>query len=168
MKPMQHGEHGGHGKGNGAHYRRLLAMAVLSFASMYILMYAMVDAFDNVFNSLNQFYMAGLMVAPMVIIELVLMWGIYPNRKLNAILLGHGRGRRNRLLDIDPATGCNQRSAVPELDDPAPRWRDPDVPQESSPRSRPAAAVWRDLGVAAIGNRSDEIQAEVTSALLGP
>ena len=30
------------------HYSRLLLMAVLSFASMYVLMYAMVNAFANV------------------------------------------------------------------------------------------------------------------------
>ena len=30
------------------HYSRLLLMAVLSFASMYVLMYAMVNTFANV------------------------------------------------------------------------------------------------------------------------
>lgn len=39
-------------------------MAVLSFIVMYFLMYAMVDVTANVFNSLNQVYMAGLMHAP--------------------------------------------------------------------------------------------------------
>jgi uncharacterized protein (DUF305 family) len=63
-------------------------MAVLSFAAMYILMYAMVDVFRNVHPNLNQFYMAGLMAAPMVAIELLVMGGMYPNKKLNALLLG--------------------------------------------------------------------------------
>lgn len=31
------------------HYRRLLIMALLSFATMYVLMYAMVDRWENVF-----------------------------------------------------------------------------------------------------------------------
>lgn len=44
-------------------YYRLAGMAVLSFVSMYILMYAMVNSFDNVFSSVNQLYMAGLMTA---------------------------------------------------------------------------------------------------------
>ncbi len=48
-------------------------MGVLSFASMYILMYAMVDTFENVFSNLNQLYMAGLMMAPMIVIELFVM-----------------------------------------------------------------------------------------------
>jgi hypothetical protein len=35
------------------HYRHLLIMAVLSFISMYILMYAMVDTIGNVYNNFN-------------------------------------------------------------------------------------------------------------------
>ena len=40
-------------------YLKLLYMAILSFISMYILMYAMVNKFDNVIPNINQFYMAG-------------------------------------------------------------------------------------------------------------
>ena len=54
-------------------YYRLAGMTVLSFIAMYILMYAMVDSFGSVFNNINQVYMAGLMAAPMVLIELALM-----------------------------------------------------------------------------------------------
>jgi hypothetical protein len=68
-------------------YRRLLAMAALSLVSMYILMYAMVNVLGNVYLSLNQFYMAALMTAPMVAIELALMGAMYPNRKWNALIL---------------------------------------------------------------------------------
>lgn len=69
------------------HYVRLIAMIVLSFISMYILMYAMVDVFANVFPNLNQFYMAGLMASPMVLIELLLMSAMYPNKKWNALIM---------------------------------------------------------------------------------
>ena len=68
-------------------YRRLLVMTVLSFLSMYALMYAMVDAPDRVYRNMNQVYMAALMTAPMVALELVLMAGMYRNRRANAILL---------------------------------------------------------------------------------
>jgi uncharacterized protein (DUF305 family) len=54
---------------------------------MYILMYAMVDVIGNVYPSLNQFYMAGLMTAPMMVIEHALMGAMYPNRKWNAVIL---------------------------------------------------------------------------------
>lgn len=76
-KPMSHNKN----------YRKLLIMTVLSFISMYILMYAMVNTIGNVFNHLNQVYMAGLMAAPMVVIELTLMGMMYPNKKRNALLM---------------------------------------------------------------------------------
>ena len=65
------------------HYRQLLIMAALSFLAMYILMYAMVDVIGNVYNNLNQFYMAGLMTAPMVLIEMLVMRGMYTDRRRN-------------------------------------------------------------------------------------
>ena len=69
------------------HYAHLLIMTVLSFGSMYVLMYAMVNAFDNVFASVNQAYMAGLMTAPMVVIELVVMRAMYHNRVWNMTII---------------------------------------------------------------------------------
>lgn len=69
------------------HYVRLFAMIVLSFVSMYVFMYAMVNALGNVYPNLNQFYMAGIMTAPMVIIELLVMSGMYPDKKRNALIL---------------------------------------------------------------------------------
>jgi uncharacterized protein (DUF305 family) len=69
------------------HYIKLAAMAVLSFIAMYVLMYAMVDRFGNVFSNVNQFYMAGLMTAPMVAIEILLMGEMYKNRTANAAIL---------------------------------------------------------------------------------
>jgi hypothetical protein len=62
-------------------------MLLLSFVSMYVLMYSMVDTFDNVFMSFNQVYMAGLMAAPMGVIELFLMGAMYRDRRLNAVVV---------------------------------------------------------------------------------
>ena len=70
-----------------AHYSRLAPMVALSFVAMYALMYAMVDRFDNVFNNVNQVYMAGLMASAMVPIELALMSSMYPDRKKNVAAL---------------------------------------------------------------------------------
>ena len=55
------------------HYARFTIMIVLHFIAMYIFMYAMVNAFANVYNHFNQFYMAALMTSSMVLIELPLM-----------------------------------------------------------------------------------------------
>ena len=70
------------------HYARLLVMSVLSFVSMFALMYAMVNSFANVYLNVNQFYMAGLMTAPMVIIELGLMGAMYHDKRSNIIIIG--------------------------------------------------------------------------------
>ncbi len=68
-------------------YLRLSAMVLLSFIAMYILMYAMVDELSHVYNNLNQAYMAALMAAPMLIIELLLMRPMYPDKWRNALLI---------------------------------------------------------------------------------
>lgn len=65
------------------HYVRLLVMTILSFISMYVLMYAMVDKLGDVYPNINQTYMAGLMTAPMVIIEVLLMRTMYRNKIAN-------------------------------------------------------------------------------------
>jgi uncharacterized protein (DUF305 family) len=82
METMHKGQHEGKGS-----YGRLSLMTVLSFAAMFILMYAMVDRLENVYANFNQVYMAGLMAAPMVLIEMALMRGMYPNAKLNIMIV---------------------------------------------------------------------------------
>ena len=86
--------HAKHGMSKGGmatgHYWRLAAMIGLSFVAMYVLMYAMVDRFANALPNLNQAYMAGLMTAPMLVLELLLMGHMYANKKLNAGLIVGG------------------------------------------------------------------------------
>ena len=69
------------------HYTQLLIMVALSFGAMYILMYAMVNTYSDVYNNLNQVYMAGLMAAPMVVIELIVMRGMYSNSRRNVAFI---------------------------------------------------------------------------------
>jgi hypothetical protein len=59
----------------------------LSFISMYVLMYSMVNSLANVIPDVNQFYMAGLMTMPMVIIEVTLMGSMYMNKKRDALII---------------------------------------------------------------------------------
>lgn len=68
-------------------YVNLFFMAILSFISMYVLMYIMVDSYSNVYPNLNQLYMAGVMTAPMLIIELILMRSMYDNKWVNALII---------------------------------------------------------------------------------
>jgi hypothetical protein len=54
----------------------------------FVFMYMMVDRFSNVYPNLNQFYMAGLMTAPMIVIEIFVMWSMYNNKKANLMITG--------------------------------------------------------------------------------
>lgn len=73
-----------------SHYTWFLVMIGLHFIAMYVFMYAMVDSFGNVFNSFNQVYMAALMTASMVLIELPLMRSMYKSKKLNIAIIAAG------------------------------------------------------------------------------
>lgn len=68
-------------------YIRLLVALSISYVVMVIIMFSRVNVFSNVFLSLNQIYMAGLMVAPMLIIMLTVMGSMYQNKQLNIVLL---------------------------------------------------------------------------------
>src|SRR5687768_7599907 len=84
QKEQQHQQHR---KGHGHHYKILMVMILLSFISMYGLMYGMVNSFSSVYPNINQFYMTGLMATAMIIIELALMWSMYKNKKLNILIM---------------------------------------------------------------------------------
>lgn len=73
---------------HGKHYGHLAIMTLLSYIAMFILMYAMVDRFADVYPNVNQAYMAGLMAAPMVLIELIVMRAMYPDMKMNLVFGG--------------------------------------------------------------------------------
>lgn len=73
---------------DGGHYRRLLIMTALSFVAMYVLMYAMVNRAGNALPNVNQGYMAGLMTASMVIIEILIMRSMYHDKRWNGLILG--------------------------------------------------------------------------------
>lgn len=68
------------------HYRQLALMLLASFVSMFILMYAMTNRFNDLYANWNQVYMAALMTAPMGLIEIAVMRGMYKNRNLNLLV----------------------------------------------------------------------------------
>lgn len=75
---MQH--HGGHA------YAMFALNMVLSLAVMYLVMFSMVDGWSDFRNNINMFYMALTMVAPMGIIMLATMGGMYRRKSLNVAL----------------------------------------------------------------------------------
>jgi hypothetical protein len=80
------GSHAGAGNGHVAYLRLAIAMAI-SFVVMFAVMFARVDVGDNIHLSLNNAYMAGLMVAPMPLIMLATMPMMFGNRKMNALVI---------------------------------------------------------------------------------
>lgn len=61
-------------------------MGLLHFPIMYAVMFSMVYSVDEIFHNLNTFYMAGMMVAPMIILMPLMMSKMYLNAKLNLIV----------------------------------------------------------------------------------
>lgn len=50
-------------------------------------MYSMVNTSNNIYNNINQVYMAALMTAPMVIFEITLMRSMFKKNKLNILII---------------------------------------------------------------------------------
>ena len=67
----------------GKPYLTLAAAITVNFFIMWALTYSGVYAWDHIFINLNRFYMAALMVAPMVVVMLVAMRHMFDNMRLN-------------------------------------------------------------------------------------
>lgn len=80
-----HGHEDGHG---GGMYLRFMAMIGTSTAVMFVLMYLNTYSIDHVFWSETRFWMAFVMGACMMVIMLLFMWGMYPSKPRNFIILG--------------------------------------------------------------------------------
>lgn len=71
-------------------YPRFAAMVATSTVLMYGLMYLNTYSLDHVAFSQTRAWMALLMGAAMAIVMLLFMGGMYPNKRLNAAILGGG------------------------------------------------------------------------------
>jgi hypothetical protein len=75
------------GAGMGA-YLKFALMMTISFVIMYAVMYLNVDRFEHVYLSLTRLYMTLLMVAPMALVMLGFMRGMYKDKRLNVLIIG--------------------------------------------------------------------------------
>lgn len=77
--------------GRGAHegrpYLQLLLWFPVHVAVMYVLMFAMIDRAGDFWNNVNMAWMAILMAAPMNVIMMVSMRGMYPDRAKTAAVV---------------------------------------------------------------------------------
>lgn len=68
-------------------YRKLSIMLLISFVLMYAVMFLNMDRLEHYHNSVTRAYMAVLMVAPMALVMLLMMGKMYPNKKLNRVIM---------------------------------------------------------------------------------
>ncbi|RAW01890.1 DUF305 domain-containing protein [Pseudochryseolinea flava] len=67
-------------------YKKLAVTSSISAVIMYVVMFLNVTSFDHAYFSLTRLYMTILMVAPMTIVMMLIMKGMYKNRKMNFII----------------------------------------------------------------------------------
>ncbi|MGI8812153.1 MAG: DUF305 domain-containing protein [Pyrinomonadaceae bacterium] len=84
---MKNEMNGGEMKGS---YGKFGLMLAVSFVIMYAVMFLNVSEFDHIYLSINRFYMTLLMVAPMSLVMMGLMRGMYPNKKANLGIIAAG------------------------------------------------------------------------------
>jgi|TARA_R110000850_G_scaffold254614_1_gene380122 uncharacterized protein (DUF305 family) len=68
-------------------YLKFALMMATSFVIMYAVMFLNAASIDHVMLSTMRTYMTLLMIAPMAVVMLLYMWGMYKNKKLNALIL---------------------------------------------------------------------------------
>ncbi len=68
-------------------YKILLLSLTISFIIMYTVMFLNVARLEHVYLSFTRFYMVLLMVAPMALTMVLLMRGMFKDRKLNMIII---------------------------------------------------------------------------------
>lgn len=70
-----------------ANYGKFILMLLASFVVMYFVMYSMLASFGHFYFSVSRLYMTFLMIAPMALIMLVFMTGMYTNKKKNTLIV---------------------------------------------------------------------------------
>jgi Domain of unknown function (DUF305) len=68
-------------------YRSLALQTVIGGIIMYLVMFVMIDRLSSFYNNLNMVYMTLMMVAPMVVLMIVFMPGMFKSKAVNAALL---------------------------------------------------------------------------------
>ncbi len=68
-------------------YKKLALVVCINAVVMFLLTYALIDRFDHFYPNINRTYMAVMMVAPMIVMMLAVMGDMYPNKKLNYVLM---------------------------------------------------------------------------------
>ena len=68
-------------------YKKFSAMMIISCLVMYTVMFLNMDSIDHYHTSLTRLYMTILMVSPMAILMVAMMGNMYPNKKINRLII---------------------------------------------------------------------------------
>jgi len=68
-------------------YASLAVQTLVSGVIMYLVMFVMIDGLDSFYNNLNMVYMTLMMVAPMVVLMILAMKHMFPNKGANVAIL---------------------------------------------------------------------------------
>lgn len=80
-------KHGGEGlRSHSRPYLMFWINMILGLIVMYVVMFSMIDGWPDFRNNINMFYMAVTMWAPMGILMLATMPGMFPSRRMNVVL----------------------------------------------------------------------------------
>ena len=71
----------------GMSYKTFGVTMLISFFTMYFVMFLNVDKAEHYHTSLTRIYMALLMVAPMAVVMMLTMGKMYPNKRTNAVII---------------------------------------------------------------------------------
>jgi uncharacterized protein (DUF305 family) len=72
---------------HGMSYKKFAIMMLISFFIMYIVMFLNLDRFSHYHTSTTRIYMSILMVAPMAVVMMGMMGSMYPNKKVNTVII---------------------------------------------------------------------------------
>lgn len=68
-------------------YKKFILMLSGSFVIMYAVMFMNVDKLDHIYLSFTRLYMSLLMVSPMAILMILFMPKMYPDKKINTMII---------------------------------------------------------------------------------
>ncbi len=68
-------------------YVNLAVQSLVGGIIMYFVMFVMIDSLSSFYSNLNMFYMALMMVTPMVVLMIIAMPHMFPSKRANSVLL---------------------------------------------------------------------------------
>lgn len=68
-------------------YISLAVQTAISAVIMYLVMFVMIDGLGSFYNNLNMIYMTLMMIAPMTVLMILGMKGMFPAKRANAAIL---------------------------------------------------------------------------------